>query len=424
MIMIKFDDTKYYRLIISFVIFCSLFITFRLLLLGSAGSETVPQFLISALPELFALTLLTILYLRRPSKFKLENLILLDKIFIGFILVNVLIGSIVSLDVKMIIYGIRMTYFPMLFYFVLRFENRDFVYKTIHQIFLVLSYVGLAGLIIYFLFYDFMIEMILKTGGEVGEYFITRMTSIFWTPVVFSTCMSAAFIYFLWKYLLKGEKNSLIHIAITWSCLLFSVSRGSLVVVVIGFIILSIFCFDWCRFLVSFLLMVFLFLMVALYIGSPIEYIKWIISSTADTVSLKEGVTRVDLWIHAFENFKDHPFGYGIGKAGHVASRFYAQSTSEADVFSTDGWLLKLANETGIIGLISYLGLCLTIFISFLRMKFYKYPELILLFTFFIIYNIQNLVSNVLDFYLFAFLFWILIGVFANHLSDKNKHEA
>ena len=72
--MLKLNDIKYYRLIISFVIFCSLFITLRLFLLGSAGSETVPQFLISALPELLALTLLTVLYLRRPSKFKLENL--------------------------------------------------------------------------------------------------------------------------------------------------------------------------------------------------------------------------------------------------------------------------------------------------------------------------------------------------------------
>ena len=422
--MLKLNDIKYYRLIISFVIFCSLFITLRLLALGSAGSETVPQFIISTLPELFACIILTLLYFRRPSKFRLGNLILVDKIFLGFILLNILIGSIVSADLKMIIYGIRMTYFPMLFYFVLRFESRDFIYKTIHQIFVVLSFVGLAGLIIYFLFYDVMINMILMTGGEVGEYFITRMTSIFWTPVVFSTCMSAGFIYFLWKYLIKGENISLVHIAITWSCLLFSVSRGSLVVVVIGFIILSIFCFEWRRFLVSFLLMAILFLMVALYIGSPIEYVKWIISSTTETVSLKEGVSRVDLWIHAFENFKNHPLGYGIGKAGHVAARFYAQNTSEADVFSTDGWFLKLANETGIIGLISYFSLCLTIFIEFLRTKFYKQPELILLFTFFVIYNIQNLVSNVLDFYLFAFLFWILIGVFANHLNDLKKHEA
>jgi len=222
--MLKLNDIKYYRLIISFVIFCSLFITLRLLALGSAGSETVPQFIISTLPELFACIILTLLYFRRPSKFRLGNLILVDKIFLGFILLNILIGSIVSADLKMIIYGIRMTYFPMLFYFVLRFESRDFIYKTIHQIFVVLSFVGLAGLIIYFLFYDVMINMILMTGGEVGEYFITRMTSIFWTPVVFSTCMSAGFIYFLWKYLIKGENISLFHIAITWSCLLFSVS--------------------------------------------------------------------------------------------------------------------------------------------------------------------------------------------------------
>jgi hypothetical protein len=409
---------------LAFFIFGSFFLSIRILIMGSAGSVNLPQFVLSALPELFASMILFYFIQRKNKSLQWTRFNNHDKFFIFFICMNLLLGSIVSGEIKLIIYGIRMTYFPMLFYFIARFENDESIAKLVHSIFTWFSYVGMIGLAMYFFMYDQMIDMILITGGEVAEYFITRMTSIFWTPVVFSTFMSMVFIYFYWRFLVKGEKQDCSHMAITWLCLLLSVSRGSLVVVLLGLIIISIFCFHRKRVLVSLLLLTILFMAVAFYIGSPIEYIQWLLSSTAETLSLKEGVTRVDLWINAFENFKDHPFGYGIGKSGHVAARFFAQDSTQADVFSTDGWFLKLANETGIAGLLTYFVLAFSLLIGFIKAKFYKHDDLIMLFTFFIMFNVQNLVSNVFDFYLFAFLYWMLMGITVFKFQQMKMNEA
>ena len=83
----------------------------------------------------------------------------------------------------------------------------------------------------------------------------------------------------------------------------------------------------------------------------------FIASSTAETIMIKKGLSRVDLWLGAFNDFINNPMGYGLGKAGHVAVRFFGKLSNEAATYSTDGWYLKLANETGIWGLFSYFTL-------------------------------------------------------------------
>ena len=121
--------------------------------------------------------------------------------------------------------------------------------------------------------------------------------------------------------------------------------------------------------------------------------------------------------------------GDGLGKSGHVAARFSdplqgqnAAVSSKVSIASTDGWYLKLANETGIWGLFSYFILSGTLFIVSIKyMIKNSFGLYSFLFTLFVIVNIENITSNVLDFYLFSYLYWFLLGVMIFYLKLKNQ---
>jgi len=159
-------------------------------------------------------------------------------------------------------------------------------------------------------------------------------------------------------------------------------------------------------------------------INQPSEFFKWFWGSSVQTVSLEKGVTRVEMWKSGFENLKEHPFGRGLGMTGHIGTRFKNSETQKVDIFSTDGWFLKLANETGLWGLFSYMVLTLA-YIAVVIKRIIKKKDLLLFFLllFFIVFNIQNIGSNVLDFYLFSYLFWLLMGVAVNQYYKKVELE-
>ena len=79
---------------------------------------------------------------------------------------------------------------------------------------------------------------------------------------------------------------------------------------------------------------------------------------------------------------------------------------------------MKLANETGVWGLFSYFFFTIFIFYNSIKyIRYYGVDFFTFLFVFFIVFNIQNLVSNVLDFYLFSYLFWFFIGMMVFHFK-------
>lgn len=411
--------------ILAYFIFASLFLTFRLLCIGSEASDSAGEFLISMLPELFVFGL-TVYFFLWFFKYGNRKFHYLDWFILIYIVSNVLLGTYLAYDLKLSLYAVRMSYLPMIFYFFMSFSDAGKVEleKLTGWIFALMIGIAVAGLVLYFGFYDEMIFMIKKTAAEVAEYFIVRMTSVFWTPVHFATFMSVSMLYFFYKSTQKTSWQNLLVQAIIASCVFMSVTRGAMIVLVVGLILLTCFSKNWKALLYTLLVMTGVFLLVSFYIAGPAEFLSWILSSTSETVGLKKGVTRVDLWLDAISSFKNRPLGQGLGKAGHVAARFFDEHSKEASVASTDGWFLKLANETGLWGLVTYLGLSITIFVvsikHLLRTGFGFYS---FLFTIFIIVNIQNLVSNILDFYMFSYFYWLLLGIMVYHLKTANKHE-
>ena len=160
------------------------------------------------------------------------------------------------------------------------------------------------------------------------------------------------------------------------------------------------------------------------YIVDPFTLTKWLVSSTSDTMMLGDHNTRVKFWEMAFKLFQVKPFGYGLGRAGHVAARFFTPNSRDAVFYSTDGWYLKLLCETGFPGFILYLFFFFTFLFSFTKILFGKVIlkltdklEFCFFMAVFISINLQNIVSNVLDFSIINYFFWMLMGYSSYQIS-------
>lgn len=405
-----------------FFIFGSIFPTLRIFLIGSETSKNILEYFISSFFDLMAISIIVYSFFRIIKNDFLFEFTYFDWIVLIFILSNAILGTILSQNIKLSIYGFRMTYLPNLFYFVLRFNNFEFrqTEKLFNKIYYWLVIVALVGLVLYFGFYSSMIEMIYRAGGVVNNYFITRMTSVFWSPVLFASFMTIAFLYYYYRITSFYNWKNYIVLSVLWLCILLSVTRGAFVIIFLGLLILTFYSRKWSVLVTLIVIMIILFMCISFYIGSPLKFITWILKSSSNTINLEKGVTRVDLWMKAFADFKEHPFGYGLGKAGHVAVRFYGKQSSLASVNSTDGWFLKIAGETGVWGLFSYLTLAIIFLLNSIKyIKGHTYNIFHFLFILFVVVNIQCLVSNVIDFYLLSYLFWLSIGLAEN---IKSKH--
>lgn len=427
----KVSTKTFNNILLLFFIFSSLFISIRLLLIGSDTSQNSYEFLLSALPEIFVLAVVGTFF---HLKFKTREKLIIDKtdwIFFFFIISNLIWGMWVGKDLKMGIYGFRMTYLPMCFYYIAsfsvlsKFEFVDLIDKIIKWFTIVAG----LGILLYFFFYDFSIMMLLKVAPVVPEYFITRMTSIFWSPVVFGTFSTISFLYFYYKSLHSGSYWNYFFQVILFTGTLLSMSRGSMLGLILGVIVLSVLSKKWKKMAVTAGLTITLFIPISFYVDSPISVIKWMFTSTVQTVKMDEDDRRVRINKSSIELIKKRPYGMGLGKAGHVAARFskskdHVQDGENLSIASTDGWFVKIACETGLWGLFSYLLFSSILFVSSIKyFRKHEFGFFGFLFTVFIVVNFQNLVSNVLDFYLFSYLYWLLIGYMVLHIKLKEELE-
>lgn len=420
-----FKKKNLHIILLCFLIFLSCYPTVRLLTFGNHAASGFGQYVFAGLPDLFAALILGItLWGWIKSKTELR-LCFIDYVLAVFWLTNVLIGFIIAQNLVLSLYAFRMTWYPMMFYLVFRFAHAAVISKSLRMAAYWFLVLGVAGIVLYFLFFNAMIHMIQLNQTEVATYFVVRMTSVFWSPVVFSTFMAVAFLYFYYKFLTRHRWLYFVFMAILMFCVVMAMSRGTMIAVLAAFLLMSVLMRDWKRSLASLGLILTVFCFTAFYIATPGEVFFWLADSTIETVGLKKGVTRVDLWINAFENFSSHPLGYGLGKAGHTAARFFSETDTSADVYSTDGWFLKTLNETGVWGLFSYLFFAVTYVLLFLKKKLLKPASglMVFFFCFFTMVNIQSLVSNVIDFYLFSFLYWAIIGASVNLIVEPKTEK-
>lgn len=399
----------------------------RVALIGKENASGFFDYLVAAIPDLMIIGCLSYLIFQVRNSFSTILKNRSDRIVLLVLGFNLFIGALLTGDAKLVILGVRLSYIPILFYFVPRFislENFKENFEIwLHQIMVWFSSVALIGLIIYYFFPSADIALNNWVGGQQGTYFIRRMNSLFFSPTTNGIYCCIVALYFLQNILRKYTYSSLIFFAINFCCLLLTVSRGSVISFALIMLVYCIIYFEWKKVLSIIGLITLIFFSTLYSVGLNLSNFSWVFTSTAETIGLEENVTRVDLWKSNYNDLKEKPFGYGIGKSGWIAYRFLKDSKMKSAYLATDGWYLKIANETGVFGLISFL--VLFAYLVF-RMLVYGSRDKILLYLFLILLIVLmvNLVSNVLDYFLFNSLFWFFMGASENmQLRKKSPFE-
>jgi hypothetical protein len=393
---------------------------FRVAILGKENASGFFEYFVSAIPDLMILGCLTysIFHLRNSFSSILQNRT--DQIILFVLGSNLLVGTLLSGDAKLIILGVRLSYIPILFYFIARFislENFKENFEIwLHHTMVWFSSVAFVGFILYYFFPSTDLALNNWVGGQQGEYFIRRMNSLFFSPTTNGIYCCIGSLYFLQNTLRKFTFLNLIFFSINFWCLLLTVSRGSIISFALILPIICIIYFDWKKVITILGLITLIFFSALFSVGLSLSNFSWVFTSTAETIGLEENITRVELWKRTYNDLKEKPFGYGIGKSGWIAYRFLKDSKIKSAYLATDGWYLKIANETGLFGLISFL--ILFAYLVF-RMLADGAGDKIFLLLFLLIVLLVNLVSNVLDYFLFNSLFWFLMGASENFQLRK-----
>lgn len=413
-----------------FFVFGTLFITVRLLLFGSAASTSIFQYAFSVLPEMFALGIFYQYFLKIYKNEQVLSFNRYDWMMILFIIGNVLVGFVLGKDLKLGVYGFRMTYLPMLFYFLASssFSPKEQILRMLHYVFVWIGIISVAGIFIYLVFPEFNIEMLGTVSKIIPKYAgFVRLTSLFWTPVVFGSITMVGTLYFLYKsFESKSYWNYIFQFVLIASTFM-SISRGPIIILYMGIVILCVLGRKWKSLFFSLGLTALFLSITALSMKSTDRITTWFKDTTVSTMKMEKGVVRVDLLTTAIQEVKENPFGRGLGKSGHVATRFYKASDKkrkDLSIVTTDCWYIKLISETGVMAFLFYVYISIYLFIESIKyLRKNQFDFYGFLFTIFIIINIQNLLSNVLDFYFLSYLYWFLIGLMVYYLKSNKRLE-
>lgn len=400
-------------------IFAAFFPTVRAFIFGDAAGSTFLSIGFSILADLiFASIASYCLY----SLFAKKQLDKIDLIFLGYIAFSVIYGSILSHHKMAIIYGFRMTYLPMFMYFVGRNATMNEVgADLLKKMMLLVSAIAVVGLLLYFPFHNVYLYIIsLNHDYEFEHQLVPRMTSLFYTPLVFSSVVAFASLYYLILYRKTNSKMDLLLFILNGVCLILSISRGAILAFII---MIPVFLFLLKGFKKIILPLITVLTIATLCINaiSPKKdaffLFGFIMKSSVNTMEMGDHIKRVDFWTTSVTDFKSHPMGFGLGKSGHVANRLFKDTDVPAAIYANDGWYLKLLLETGIPGFLFFVLLMFFIINSVLQIQ-NSYDKAFFLCLLLII-GFQSIVSNVPDFTFASFFLWLLIGL----RSDNSKRS-
>jgi hypothetical protein len=406
-----------------FLFVLAFFPTIRLLLIGS-GHSTGISLILGLLPEILfsGIAFFGFLSIFNDPNRKIH---VFDKIVLVYFLFNVIMGVCLAQNLLSSVYGFRLTYLPMIGYFVCSFywDKQVNAEKLFHGIFKTFVLIAVLGFIIYFIFPELLFYFNkLTTKNPVAMAFpgFVRMTSILWTPVVFAMLMLSAFCYWTYRYFKSGSLWDLIYMLIVVNAVFFSVSRGPMITACVAFLLLIALGKNWKFKMIATGVIVLEILLFFLFVPQFTELMEWVFISSKQTVALESTVSRVSLWGDVINSVKYNPMGLGLGKAGHAAVQLFPAGTPGVSFASTDGWYFKLMIETGIPALILYLLMSLFFFISMIRYQIRNGIGFVtVIFAILIVTGLVNLVSNALDFYMFSYLYWFLLGIFVFKLKQE-----
>ena len=396
----------------------TLFPTIRAFLIGHEGAVSILEYFVSGIPDfaIITYTIGTFFFRFYNRKLSLQSFLTADKLLLASCLYAIIIGSLLSADLKFIIYGLRMSYIPILMFVSVRnlheFLEEDTFLKGLSIFMNWIVITSIIGLLLYFPLIE--LEQKLKTivHASRSEYHIRRLNSIYHAPTLNGAYMSIAAAYFSIKLIHKFNWLLALKIVPVFICLLLSVSRGGIFAYLITLVGIIVLMRKWKT---SLILLAILFISIIVGLRSVnLSYDKasWIFKSTAGTMKMEKDQTRVKLWDSTYSMLERHPLGLGLGKSGWVANRFVKESDEETAFSATDGWYLKTASEIGIPGLVLFMIFFIYVGILLLKNSNFKQPGI----SFFVLIilgqvSLLNLVSNSLDYLIFNSFFWMCIAM-------------
>lgn len=257
----------------------------------------------------------------------------------------------------------------------------------------------------------------------------TRVYSILTSPNIMGSLMTlAAPITVAFAFTAKKTSKKVIFSGLAFmmiASLIFTFSRGAW----IGFAVavgIYVFLKDK-RMIVPAVLFAVIIILAVPSVGNRIAYM---VSPEYIKSSLKGG--RLVRWITGIELLKSCPLiGVGLGEFGGAVAMNHKLSKlvgiSVVKTFYMDNYYLKTAVESGIIGLLSFVILIYSVFISSIRTIVITEDKIIKELEIGILSGlsgimIHNLVENVFEVPLMASLFWLLAAVMM-HLWYINYHK-
>jgi len=411
-----------WSMLLLLILFYTLFPTLRVLIIGTENAKNAWEYMVSALPDVALVGLTAYLFLQFRKHMNSIRFQLVDLIVFFVFSCNVVLGSVLSQDLKLIVLGTRMTYLPMIMYACARLmQGNDFEvqYKLwLQRVMLWFTLWSALGLLFYLCLPNLQDQWMEFMKANNGAYFIPRLNSIYYSPTVNGIFCATSCTYFLLQSVQKPKGWNLLWLSINFCALLLSMSRGGIVIYLFIMCIVFVYFFKkWKSLLLLLGTQTVVFLVTLQMVGLSLGNFYWVFSSTKETLELQEKVTRVQLWKDTFSHLQHKPGGYGIGKSGWIAYRFLKDTNVESAYLATDGWYLKLANETGFFGLISF-----TFLFLFLLFRLFFAKNKGASFFFFLVMTMVfmvNVVSNVLDYFMFNAIFWFLMGAYQNGCHDK-----
>jgi len=420
------DTTKLLiNVLIAILAFISLFPTMRAIIYGDAQSQTLTAFIISAFPDLF---LIIVSIYSLLSLYKKRQLNKIDYIILSCIIFNTVYGFIIANNFIVSVYGFKLTYMPMFLFFTGRLVVNNgqaaILLKKLMNLFILIAIIGILFYFPLHFFYEYILNLL---DDYEFYYLMPRMTSIFYTPLVFSTVMGIGSVYFLLSYLKNKKISDLFKFIIVCTCMILSISRGAIFGFILSTIIIIISTKQWKKVMYSISLVILTTIFLINIKSSTMKgtgrLFGFIFNSSMKTMTMNKEMTRVNYWQISFDDFKSHPFGFGLGKAGHIGNRFFKNSITPASLYSTDGWYLKLLNETGIFGFLSFAIVAFVLIREKIKIKD-LYDRTFQL-SFMALLCLQLVGSNVLDYMFIAPCIWLIIGMIDtdNLENSTNKNQ-
>jgi hypothetical protein len=389
----------------------------------------VPSPVLGAWVDVVSFALLATMFRKGSARPSGKNVVVA---LIAFVLAAGIASVFASDDPIAMAYGLRQTYVPMIFFFVgLRIGNvwSDSV-RTWNALTWMAGASAVVGLLLTLVWTDYWTSLFLRDAGNARDWGLAaiarekgfRMTGAMLDPVVFGTiCAWGVALSVNAIFVSKSGARTLMLALTALVCLagvVLSLSRGAwfgaTLAVTIGFIVHP----SW---IASRKFLVFaLFVGVGMFgfvDGEQAADTLAVLSNTLNKTLEEGNQQRQGQFDGVLDNLPSHPFGNGLGKAGHVGERFSTDGMTPAGYpHITDGWYLKLLAEGGVMLFVAFM-LFLVALLAVLARGATKARDpqrralLSALLGIYVATVVQAVVSNVWDLYFLSQLLWFLAGL-------------